>query len=379
MGRRRRLAAPTREAAELLLAEKIRESRQAAPPVDDQDITIAEYARRWLEQIAPAVAPSTLENYSQQLRIHVLPTFGPMKLRHLHRHHVKALLVQKRTGGLSRNTVKLIRATLSVLLADAVDDEIILHNPATGVARRGRKGPDSITAVERQKRIVPMHPHELATFLAVAEARCSRHFSALFLLLSDTGLRPGEASGLQWDDVDLAGRRVRVERAVDDEGRLRPTKTAERRFVDLTRRLELALRDLQAQSEAEALRLGKSPNAWVFPNRRGRPIRPKRIAKVFRKVLLAAGLRHFRLYDLRHSFASHLLGAGLPITYVAAQLGHRTPTTTLLYYAHYLPTGDKGFIDRLEALRQDAVPHRVADRPDDHGLLLDDEALNELH
>src|SRR5439155_8141634 len=70
---------------------------------------------------------------------------------------------------------------------------------------------------------------------------------------------------------------------------------------------------------------------------------------------LHAGLPRFRLYDLRHTFATHLLAQGAPITYVAAQLGHAKPTTTLTYYAHWIPSGDKRYIERLERLRT-AIP-----------------------
>ena len=65
----------------------------------------------------------------------------------------------------------------------------------------------------------------------------------------------------------------------------------------------------------------------------------------------AAGLPRHRLYDLRHTSATHLLADGAPITYVAAQLGHRKPTTTLAFYAHWIPRGDKTYIDRLAAAR----------------------------
>jgi integrase len=60
----------------------------------------------------------------------------------------------------------------------------------------------------------------------------------------------------------------------------------------------------------------------------------------------------FRLYDLRHSFATHLLAEGAPITSVSNQLGHAKPTTTLAFYAHWLPRGDKAYTDRLTAARQ---------------------------
>jgi integrase len=73
-----------------------------------------------------------------------------------------------------------------------------------------------------------------------------------------------------------------------------------------------------------------------------KPVRIKPVARVFLRVLRAAHLPHFRLYDLRHTYASHLIAAGGQIDYVAKQLGHSKLTTTLLYYAHWFPKGDPG-------------------------------------
>jgi integrase-like protein len=64
-------------------------------------------------------------------------------------------------------------------------------------------------------------------------------------------------------------------------------------------------------------------------------------------ALRKAELNGFRLYDLRHTFASLLLAQGVPITYVAAQLGHSKPTTTLQWYAHWIPSGHERFVDGL--------------------------------
>src|ERR1700676_5269961 len=54
-----------------------------------------------------------------------------------------------------------------------------------------------------------------------------------------------------------------------------------------------------------------------------------------------------RLYDLRHTFASHLI-ANAPITYVAAQLGHADSTTTLRWYARWLPKSGRSYVDSLD-------------------------------
>jgi hypothetical protein len=77
------------------------------------------------------------------------------------------------------------------------------------------------------------------------------------------------------------------------------------------------------------------------------PLDESNLTKVFRRILKAAKLPHFRVYDLRHTFASLLLSAGAPLLYVSQQIGHRKPTTTLRYYAKWIPTGDRRWVELL--------------------------------
>jgi integrase len=81
----------------------------------------------------------------------------------------------------------------------------------------------------------------------------------------------------------------------------------------------------------------------------------------------AARLSGHRVYDLRHSFATELLANGAPITYVAAQLGHSKPTTTLQWYAHWLPKNDRRYVDVLDPANPHAVLTATRDsHGDDH-------------
>src|SRR5262249_3230053 len=150
---------------------------------------------------------------------------------------------------------------------------------------------------------------------------------------------------------DTTSRTIHVERALS-AGQIATTKTGAARVVDLSKRLAEALASWQATLEAEALLREKTPSAFVFPSRTGKPLDVKKLAREFQILLRRAGLPRFRLYDLRHTFATHLLALGAPLTYVAAQLGHAKPTTTLAYYAHWLPRGDKACIDRLTEARE---------------------------
>ncbi len=336
----------SRREAEDALARIIPESRQAAPRVVDRDITLADYAARWLAQVATEIKPRTLDSYKRNLDRHVLPAFGRFKLRELHRGHLRDFLARKRGAGLGKNSVRLIRAVLSVLLSDAVDDGIILANAALQLRGSRRRRPDSISQAERQKKIRPMDHRQLAAFLAAAQAD-SRHYP-LFLLLARTGLRPGEAYALQWGDLDFRGRELHVERSLS-AGQIETPKTGQTRTVDMSEQLMRTLRRLEIDRMVEKLRLGwQEMPPWVFCTEVGTPLDESRVRKAFAQSLKRAKLPGFRLYDLRHSFASLLLAQGAPITYVSAQLGHTDATTTLRWYARWLPRTDRRAVDMLD-------------------------------
>jgi len=345
-GVRHRVTASSKQEAEDLLADKIRELRQPGAFSQERDITLAEYRDRWLEAVATEIKPRTLKGYKQLLKLHIIPAFGRVRLRELSRGMIKAFLTQKRAAGLSKNSVRLIRAALSVMLSDAVDDGILLANSALNLGRRGRSRPDTLTASDRTQTIRPMSQEQLSAFLATAQQHTGV-YAPLFLLLAHTGLRPGEAFALQWTDVDLANRRIRVERTWS-VGRIETPKTGTGRTVDMSELLAKALQRLHVSRQREKLERGRAElPAWVFCTEVGTPLDESRVRKNFAEMLSKAELPRFRVYDLRHTFASLLLAQGAPITYVAAQLGHSRPTTTLQWYAHWLPGGRERFVDGI--------------------------------
>ena len=69
----RRLTVTTREQAEALRAEMVKQGQQAMPSTQDRDITLDAYADRWLEQITSSVEPRTLASYRENLRLHIRP------------------------------------------------------------------------------------------------------------------------------------------------------------------------------------------------------------------------------------------------------------------------------------------------------------------
>ncbi len=129
------------------------------------------------------------------------------------------------------------------------------------------------------------------------------------------------------------------------------------RTVDLTPALVAILRRHLIVLSVEALRRGWGEPARLFPNEAGSVFDEGKVAKVFRRGLRRAKLPGFRLYDLRHTYASLLLAAGAPLTYVANQLGHANPATTLRWYGRWVPGSGRRWVDVLDSV----VPRQEPD------------------
>ncbi len=341
--RRRPLFATEEEALEQ--AAQIRRRLAAPRPTQaDRDLTVAEYAEQWLQMAKTEIEPATHRSYSAMLRRHVLPELGRLRLQELHRRDVKALLNAKRAAGYTPNGVRLMKAALSSMLTDAVDDELIESNPALQVGRKKRRA-GLVTAADRVRAIKPMTWEQRTLLLDVAMRE--PRWGAFFATLAKAGLRPGEAFALRPDDLDFRERTISVERAAS-YGRIKSTKTYERRTVDLSPDLARTLHRYLAWLKEEALRRGWGEPELLFPNDQGH-VQDKWVAgKAFRRMLRKAKLPAFRVYDLRHTYASLLLAAGAPITYVSAQLGHATPTTTLRFYAKWIPSKGRRWVEVLD-------------------------------
>jgi len=268
-----------------------------------------------------------LDSYRSLFTRHIAPTLGGLRVRDLHRGHIRVLLSTKKRQTLSANTVRLIRATLSVMLGDAVGDEIIQENPARVPTQERRKRPDRISKTERTKHIRPLSKEHLAVFLAKTQHRklCSLRDAALYLVLADTGVRPSEALALRYEDLDPVTRTLHVERAVSAAGTIKGTKTEAARDVDVTRRLADTLSALQATAEADALLAGADPSPYIFTTAAGGFLERRNVARKFREIMIRATLPKHRLYDLRHSAGSRIMPGGWPDAGNRVGSRHRIP------------------------------------------------------
>ncbi len=338
-----------------LAGEKAVEARRKILAGEDErkpSPTLREYGMKWLEDVADELEGKTLSRYRQDLEGHVLPALGKLRLAEIDTPTVKAFLrgkreeVSSRTGRLyAPDTIRLMRAALSSVLAEAVEDGLIATNPCLYRGGRRRKA-GTISKADRYAAIRPMSFEERDRFLGEAH---KTSLGVLFELLAKGGLRPSEAYALRVDDLDLQGGIVRVERALGLSTReIKSTKTAETRRVDLSPELIACFRIHVPALREHAMRKGWGEPEWLFSSKTNTLLDHNDVAKRFKRILKNAGLPAFRPYDLRHTYASLLLAEGAPISYVAAQLGHAKPTTTLAHYAKWIPNQGKNYAALLD-------------------------------
>jgi integrase len=190
---------------------------------------------RWLEDSAKGdLAPRTYHNYRLQIRRHISPAFGRLKLSRLTAAHIQSLYAAKLRGGLKPASVRYIHAVLHRALEQAVRFNLIPFNPAS------RVDPPKV----RQEEITPLDSEQARAFLSAARGD---RFEALHVISLTVGLRMGEALGLRWSDIDFNAKTLRVSRQlqrVRDGGGLvfSEPKNASRRTVDLPQRAVEALR-----------------------------------------------------------------------------------------------------------------------------------------
>jgi integrase len=167
-----------------------------------------------------------------------------------------------------------------------------------------------------------------------------------------TGIREGELLGLQWPDIDFTKATITVRRSLAQVAGAfllkEPKSKRSRRTVTVPAPVLLALNAHRQAMLAEAHDVRTGP---VFITKTGNFIaKTNLIRKVFAPLLAKAGLPHFRFHDLRHTHASHLLAANVPLKDVSLRLGHASETLTLKTYTHLLPTAGENLRRTLETL-----------------------------
>jgi len=364
--RDRRHVASAKRADVVRMVRELEEQRDAGIRLaGGRMMTVEQWLEHWLTAIAVRrLRPKTYENYSCNVRRHLVRLLGHHRLDRLQPEHVEAAWGQLSAEGLSPATVLLNHRILSRALTVALQRGRVARNVATLV--------DAPSAVRGE--VQPLTAAEARRLLQSAKDLPNGARWSVALAL---GLRQGEALGLLWDAVDLDAGTLTVRRALQRRawqhgctqpcGRKRAVECPQRRGGGLvlvepksragrrTIKLPDALRDaLRSHRAWQAERRLSAGNAWedggyVFCQPNGRPIDARRDWLDWKALLKAAGVRDARLHDARHTAATLLLQQGVAARVAMEMLGHSQISLTLGTYSHVVPELAQDAADRIGA------------------------------
>ncbi len=340
----------TKKAAEKAMRDALHE-REHGHHVDPVDMTVAQYlVDHWLPTLdALELRPNTKLAYRLHVEKRIMPHIGAIPLQKLTYNDVVMMHARLATepgprgAALSPATRRGVLATLHKALGEAVKGGLLRANPAAGV---------KYPKIERTQRMNTWTDAELDSFL---RATAGDYLFPLWIVLAKSGMRRGEALGLQWSDVDLDTGSLYIERSRHQVGYdvvEGPLKNGEGRHVRIGAGTVAALKAWKARQNT--LRLQWGP-AWhgsdhVFTRENGEPWHPNRITELFGEAVGAAGVPKIRLHDLRHTHATLALRAGEPPKVVQERLGHKSIKITMDTYSHVLPDMQEGITTRLDAV-----------------------------
>ena len=318
--------------------------------------TFKAYATEWLKTAERNLKASTIRFYTGHLEQHIYPALGTRLVASLRRADCRDLVAACRAKGLKIATVRGIARTLSRILSQAVEDEILPANPALRLGRYLRRGD------EPKPEIRTLTREEAAHLLAVTKEHFPRWY-AFFLCALRTGMRLGELRGLQWGDVDFHSRFLTIRRNLV-QGIVTTPKSHQLRRVDMSQQLYTEILAWRRHERERWLKKGKPIPATVFTARRdGADLDDANVRKVFTRILAKAEMRHIRIHDLRHTFASLLIQNGESLAYVKDQMGHASIQITVDTYGHLVPGGNRAAVDRLDD-EQPAQPPATQAQPE---------------
>lgn len=332
-------------------------------------LTVGEWLNIWQTDYLGSVKPFTVLNYSQQIKNHIIPALGAIKLDNLdtptiqhfyntlakeglmvpkHGKDGKAIrengkIIYEKTAPMSPKTIKNIHGVLHKALQQAVKLGYIRYNPADAC---------DLPRVER-KEIKPLDSNEIGQLMKAIQGH---KFEAILLTTLFTGMRRGEVCGLTWDCVDLEKGTILINKQLQNvpgrpgEYRLVSTKNRKCRTIHPAPFVIEILKKHQIQQKEAKLLVGPDwhDNGFVFCNDIGERLSPHTVYDNFKKIAKSIGLPDARLHDLRHSYAVAALQAGDDIKTVQGNLGHHTSSFTLDVYGHVTDQMKDASAQRME-------------------------------
>ena len=305
------------------LVELERLRREYGAGGDPATGTVGQYLESWIKGHRRSISESTATSYEGHIRLHIAPLLGGIPLARLRSADVRRLVDELERKGLSAATIVRVVTTLRIALGAAIRDRLLVHNAA------------DIRELPKVRR-KPVRPLTHTEADRLLDAVSGSWIEPMVRLLLGSGLRLGEAIGLDQGDLMLDAGYVRV----------RVSKT-DVRAVPISVDAADALRD----ALRSAPRVGPDEPVFFGPRKSTKRLKGSSVTHALPRLIEGAGLGRITPHGLRHGAATLMLADGHPMRVIAEQLGHRNPALTARVYAHVIPEAQRSAVASLERRR----------------------------
>ena len=232
------------------------------------------------------------------------------------------VVTDKTRKGARAHTINFELDTLRLLFNLAIEWGYLEENPTKGVKK---------LKVDDAKAVRFLTKEECQQLLDT----CPPELHPIYFTFLNTGMRKAELENLEWSDVDLKRRKIKIQRKENWQ-----PKTGEREIPISTQLLELLNKHKSKNNKT-------LKSSYVFPHKDGGKIRTKLREKLIQIAKKAEIKDLTRIHTLRHTFASHLVMNGVDLPTVKNLMGHSDIQTTMIY-AHLAPDHLADAVNKLK-------------------------------
>lgn len=330
------------------------------------NITVEQWLKVWMEKYKQNLKPTTKTSYYNNIRLHINPFIGGVRLNDLKTGQIQYMLNQaynskiNRTKTKNRKSTSLFFKVYTVIhgaLKQAVRNKMIKNNPCD----------DIIFPSEEAKEV---SVYTLAEQKAFEQALEGETYKVLYMTYLYTGARLGELPALTWKDVNLdmpyidLNKKVVVVHDYYSEGKKTECQVQDylksrtsKRKVYITEKLVNLLKEEKEKQQAAYAELcwEWSDDNLVFPSGVNTMLHTRNIQTMFMRIRNNAGISHGTMHTLRHTYATRCFEAEIDIKVISEQLGHKNVKTTYDTYVHVMPHKKKAEMEKLNVLDKMAV------------------------
>lgn len=313
------------------------------------NMTVDEWYNYWIENYKEGIVKdNTTKNYKQRYEYNIKNEIGSLKLQDVKQLHCQKILNNMfDSGKYSNGTMELTQITLHALFKGAVENDYLQKNPAENLKLKRRNNDD-----DWERRVLTREEQ----IIFKEYAKNTLYYNAYCLVL-ETGLRSGEISGLQWEDIDFDGKFLNVRHTMLQDSQKggfyfgEPKTKRSKRKVPLTNEA-IAILNNQKFAQNKLKMKSKCWNGnWdglVFTTINGNPVGSSTFRNMIVRIVkninfdrqcnsingVYEEFQHCYMHSLRHTFATRCIENGVQPKTLQKILGHSTLSTTMDLYVH---------------------------------------------